>query len=393
MPHGPDVSGFEEVGHTDLNGHGDGMQVMVEGSVAFVGHFGPSGMATSVVDVSRPDRPEVIRQWRAPEGGHCHKTQVADGLLLTNYEAFRGGRPDRTGMAVHDLSDPTNPREIGFWEIGGQGVHRIVWEGGRYAYLSAVPDGYRERIWLVVDLSDPEHPVEAGRWWWPGMADGEELDWPESESRSVHHAMVEGDRAYVGFWDSGLVILDIADLADISVVSHLNWEVGGHTHTALPLLGRDLLAVTDEAVTDGCDADPHLVRIVDITDEQNPEVAAICPVPEGDFCARGLRFGAHCLHENRPGSYQSDRLLFVTYFNAGLRVYDTADPANPVEVAHWIPQSPAGQQAIQINDVFVEADHTIWATDRGTGGLYALAPDTTLDRLMSEASRDPSLVR
>ena len=136
-----------------------------------------------------------------------------------------------------------------------------------------------------------------------------------------------------------------------------------------------------------------MVRLVDVADEQHPEVVAICPVPDGDFCERGLRFGAHCLHENRPGSYQSDRLLFVSYFNAGLRVYDTADPTDPVEVAHWIPESPEGQQAIQINDLFVEENHTVWATDRGTGGLYALRPDTALDRLMADAARDPALVR
>ncbi len=388
--HEAEASGFVQVGRSDLDGFGDGMQVMVEGDVAYVGHFGPSGMATSVVDVSRLDQPRVIRQWRAPEGGHCHKTQVADGLLLTNYEAFRGGMPNRVGLAVHDLSDPTAPAEIGFWDSTGKGVHRIVWEGGRYAYVSATPAGFGERIWVVIDLSDPERPTEAGRWWWPGMADDEAQDWPADESRSVHHAMVEGDRAFVGFWDSGLVILDIADLADITVVSHLNWEVGGHTHTALPLLGRHLVAVTDEAVTDGCADDPHMVRLVDISDERNPTVVSICPVPDGDFCDRGLRFGAHCLHENRPGSYQSDRLLFVTYFNAGLRVFDTVDPAAPVEVAHWIPACPPGQAAIQINDVFVASDHTVWATDRVNGGLYALRPDERLASLMTEAARpDP----
>lgn len=387
MAHGADAHGLIQVGHSDLDGCGDGMQVMVSGEVAYVGHFGPSGMATSVVDVSRIDRPRVVRQWRSPEGGHCHKTQVADGLLLTNYEAFRGGHPERVGLAVHDLSNPSDPVEIGFWDSTGKGVHRIVWEGGTYAYVSAVPDGFTERIWVVIDMSDPEHPVEAGRWWWPGMADDELGDWPEHEARSVHHAMVEGERAYVGFWDSGLVILDIGDLADITVVAHLNWEVGGHTHTALPLLGRDLVAVTDEAVTDGCDDDPHMVRLIDISDELHPSVRSVCPVPEGDFCTRGLRFGAHCLHENRPGSYRSDRLLFVTYFNAGLRVFDTAEAAAPVEIAHWIPQCPDGQAAIQINDVFVAEDRTVWATDRVGGGLYALRPDDRLEAIMVEAAR------
>ena len=74
-----------------------GFHLAKKGDVGYIGHFGPSGMATSVLDVSDRSNPTLIRQWESRPGGHCHKTQVADGLLLTNYEAFRGGSPDRVG--------------------------------------------------------------------------------------------------------------------------------------------------------------------------------------------------------------------------------------------------------------------------------------------------------
>jgi hypothetical protein len=387
--HSSDISGFRQIGHHDLGGYGDGMQVMRSGDALYVGHFGPSGMGTSVLDASDPTNLRLVRQWPAPPGGHNHKVQVAGDLLLTNFEAFRGGTPDRVGMAVYDLADPFAPREIGFWDATGKGVHRIVYEGGPLAYVSATPDGFSERIWVIVDMSDPEHPVEAGRWWWPGMRFDEQATWPDSEARSVHHALVHGDRAYLGFWDSGMVILDIADLAEIKVVSHVNWDVGGNTHTCMPLLGRDLVVVTDEAVRNGCDDDPHMVRVVDVSDETQPEVVAICPVPEGDFCARGLRFGAHCLHENRPGSYRSDHVVFVTYFNAGLRVYDLSNAAEPVEIAHWIPECPPDQQAAQINDVWVAEDLLVYVTDRVNGGVYVLEPEPDLAAHL-ERTRRPS---
>jgi hypothetical protein len=335
-------------------------------------------MGTTVLDAADPSDLRVVRQWPAPVGGHSHKVQVAGGLLLTNFEAFRGGSPERVGMAVHDLSDPFDPTEVGFWDSTGRGVHRIVYEGGPLAYVSATPDGFSERIWVVIDVSDPAQPVEVARWWWPGMGPGETPDWPEREVRSVHHGLIAGDRAYVGLWDSGMVILDIADLAAIGVVSHLGWEVGGNTHTCMPLLGRDLVIVTDEAVRDGCDDDPHMVRVVDIADESRPRVVATCPVPEGDFCERGLRFGAHCLHENRPGSYRSDHVVFVTYFNAGLRVYDLSQADRPVEIAHWIPECPPAQAAAQINDVWVGEDLLLYVTDRVNGGVYVLEPDAAL---------------
>ena len=383
--HPADISGFRQLGQSTLGGYGDGMQVMRTGEALYVAHFGPSGMGTSVLDVSDPTDPGLVFQMKAPEGSHTHKVQLADGLLVTNHEAFRGGVPDRVGMAIYDTSDPFAPTEIGFWDSTGLGVHRIVYEGGQYAYVSARPDGFPERIWVIVDVSDPEHPVERARWWWPGMHESEHSDWPESESRSVHHAMVEGDRAYVGFWDSGMVILDISDLDDIGVVSHLQWDVGGHTHTALPMPGRDIVVVTDEALSNNCEGDPHMVRVVDISDEANPEVVSICPVPEGDFCERGLRFGAHCLHENRPDSYRSADVVFATYFNGGLRVYDVSNPSTPTEIAHWIPECPPGQPAAQINDVWVGEDLLVYATDRVNGGVYILQPDETLTVRMQAA--------
>ena len=351
---------------------------MPHGDALYVGHFGPSGMGTSILDISDPISPLVVRQLEAAPGAHNHKVQVAEGLLLVNHEAFRGGNPERVGMAVHDLTDPFDPKEIGFWDSTGLGVHRIVWEGGRYAYVSATPEGFTARIWVVVDLEDPEVPVERARWWWPGMADGEERTWPETEERSVHHALVDGERAYLGFWDSGMVILDISDLDDIGVVSHLDWTVGGHTHTCLPLTSRQLVAVTDEATFNDCLGPPHMIRIVDISDETDPQVRSVCPTPGEEFCLRGLRYGAHCLHENRLNGYRSETLIFATYFNAGLRVYDTSDPDSPTEVAHFIPACPPGQEAIQVNDVFVAEGLAVFITDRVKGGVYILEPEESL---------------
>lgn len=385
MVHQEDSHGFTLIGHSDLGGHGDGMQVARNGDALYVAHFGPSRRGTSILDISDVNAPRLVDQWLAPDGGHTHKAVFSNDLLLTNHEAFRGGPPDRVGMAVYDVSQPLVPVEVGFWNSTGKGVHRISYTGGNYAYVSATPTGFDERIWHIIDLSNPAEPQEVGRWWWSGMADGETRDWPATESRSVHHALVDGQRAYVGFWDSGMVILDISDLSAPKTISHLNWEIGGHTHTCLPLPDRNLVVVTDEAVTNGCDDDPHMVRIVDISDETNPQVVAICPVPEGDFCERGLRFGAHCLHENMPGTYQSQTLIFATYFNAGLRVYDITDAQAPVEAAHWIPATPDGQPAAQINDVYVDTDHTVFVTDRVNGGVYILEPDPWIDKMMGSA--------
>jgi hypothetical protein len=388
MERGPwdaEASHLTAVGHHDLGGYGDGMQVQREGDAVYVGHFGPSGMGTSVLDATDPDDLRLVTQIPSPPGSHTHKVQVADGLLLVNHEQFRGGDPYSAGMAVYDLEDPLRPRRIGWFDSTGRGVHRIVWTGGRHAYVSAIPEGFDDRIWVIVDMADPEHPQEAGRWWWPGqwVAGGEQPTWPEGKRFAAHHALVDGDTAYVGYGDAGMVVLDITDAASPRRVSDLGWTPGGDTHTCLPLPGRGLVVVTDEVVDSS--TEEHLVRVVDVSEPADPRVVSVCPPPEGDYADRGLRFGPHNTHENRPGSYRSADLVVVTYFNAGLRVYDVADAEHPVEIAHWVPPTPDGQQAPQINDLFVAEDLDIYVTDRVTGGLYVLRPDEELARRMREA--------
>jgi hypothetical protein len=387
MTHPEDARGLRAIGHSDLNGYGDGMQVLREGDALYVGHFGPSGMGTSILDVGDPRHPRIVEQWPAPRGTHTHKVQIADGLLLVNHERFRDGTPFAAGMAVYSLEDPFRPRPIGYFRSGGIGVHRIVWMGGDYAYVSATPDGFDDRIWVIVDMRDPERPREAGRWWWPGMwrGGGETHDWPADRRYAAHHALVDGDTAYLGYGDAGMVVLDIADVSAPKQVGHINWPPGGDTHTCLPLPGRGLVVVTDEEVVEDCAGTEHRIRVVDVSDPTAPKVTGVCPEPDGDFCSRGLRYGPHNLHENRPGSYRSAEVVFSTYFNAGVRVYDVADPANPVELAHWIPETPPGQKAAMINDIFVDAAGLVYVSDRVSGGVYILEPEADLAARMREA--------
>jgi hypothetical protein len=379
--------GLGLVAHHDLGGFGDGMQVIRHENVLYIGHTGTTGMGTSILDVTDPAHPELVTQWPAPQRSHTHKVQVADGLLLVNHEKF----PYRAhydegfsaGLSVYRLTDPLRPERAGFHPSGGRGVHRIVWRGGRYAHMSATPAGFRDRIWIVIDLADPEHPAEAARWWWPGQREDETPDWPAGRRYAAHHALIAGDRAYLGYDDAGMAVLDVTDITRPRLAARAEWDGGGSTHTCLPLPGRGLVVATDEQVRDGPGAPPRDIRVLDVSGAE-PKVIASCPVPQG-FGGLPMRFGAHNLHENQPGAYRSERLVFATYFSAGLRVYDLADPARPAEVAHWIPQPPDGQPVPQLNDLFVDHEGLIWVTDRIGGGLYVLRPDPALARLMDEA--------
>jgi hypothetical protein len=183
----------------------------------------------------------------------------------------------------------------------------------------------------------------------------------------------------VGYIDGGAVILDIADKARPKLVA--NWRYSppfnGFTHTVLPLLERGLLVVSDECVkNDGFDW-PKLVWMVDARVETNPVPISTFPAaPYSAFAHRGGRFGAHNLHENLPvpGSWRSEQIIIGTFFNAGVRAYDVANPYQPQEVAYFVPAAPplSPVGAVQLNDVYVDDRRLVYTVDRFVGGLYIL---------------------
>lgn len=363
------------VGHHDLGGSGDGSRIDKRGDLLFVAHM--QTHAFSVLNVADPTRPELVHQEPVPAHTRSHKVQIAGDLLIVNNEQEGSAGACDPGIRVFDLSRPARPREVGFFRTHGTGVHRMWFADGRYAYLPTAMDGYSGRIMLVVDLADPSAPREIGRWWIPGThrAGGERATWAATEDVSVHGPIVDGERAYVALWDGGWAIVDISDRTRPRTISTLNWRppYGGETHTVLPLPRRGLAIVVDESTEDDCQEGQKLIWVVDIRDETRPVPIATLPAPEGAFCTRGGHFGPHNVHENRPCSYHDDALVYATYMNAGLRVYDISDPYRPVESAFFIPPHPGdGKRPVQMNDVYVDSARLIYCTDRYSGGLYVL---------------------
>jgi hypothetical protein len=100
---------------------------------------------------------------------------------------------------------------------------------------------------------------------------------------------------------------------------------------------------------------------------------------DADYRAKPGHFGPHNLHENRPGSFVSSELIFTTYQNAGVRVFDIRDRYAPREVGALVPPAPAKlvdsrpgrPKVIQSADVFVDAAGIVYSTDYN-GGLYVM---------------------
>lgn len=385
---------FRLIGHTTVGAMGDGMQVAVKDGFAFFGHQGNGG--TSIIDVRDPRHPAVVGNLPAPSNTHSHKVQIVGDLLLVNRErqpdnlGGTASTPWVAGISVFDISDPACPKPIGFWSCGGRGVHRMSYWTEPYAFVTAGSSDVISQFLTIVDFSDPARPQTIGQWWFPGMHHSERSIryWDPSKTARLHHAIPgSGSLLYCGWWDLGIVVLDVKNPSAPELVSHLDLDkVDGpsrNTHTAAPIPGRDALVVTDECIVGNlCNIhDPSeitfVARTLDVSDPEKPRVLGRFPSVAEEFChcIRGGKLGPHNIHEMRPGSYQSSNLVFMTQFNGGVRVYDIADLTRPREIGHFVPPAPPGRSSSQINDVFVDANGLVYATERYGGGLYILEFD------------------
>jgi hypothetical protein len=386
------------VGHSDQGGRPDGVQIMVYKDHAYIGQARHGGF--SVLNVSNPRQPEPAAFVpTAPRTLNLH-LQVHDDLLLVvdsvnlrsvyrDMAAYYAGSPKGVssaqfgqrgvdywaGMRIYDISRPAQPRQIGYLEVDGLGLHRIWYDGGRYAYASALLDGYTDHILLIIDMTDPTQPREAGRWWLPGMwsAGGETPTW-SSGRVALHHALVADGIAYGSWRDGGLTLVDVSDTSHPELLAHRNWSppFGGGTHSALPLPDRELLVLADEAVLDECADQIKYTWVFDVREKRNPISIATFPTPsERDYCKVGGHFGPHNLHENRHGTFRSSEVIFATYQNAGVRVFNIGSAFRPEEIAYFVPPAPAAATPIQSVDVFVDARGLVYVTDFNAG-LYIL---------------------
>jgi hypothetical protein len=406
----PDYSrNMRIIGHSDQGGRCDGVQVMVSGGYAYIGHVFSGGF--SVIDVRDPTAPEFVRHIPQPDCTWSQHLQThGDLLLVVNmkdmlrdekvdageyYSGSIGDKVDTTGsdqsysagMRVFDIKDRADPREIGFMPLEGLGVHRIWYTGGQWAYISALPPGFSDDIFIIVDMSDPASPKPVSRLWLPGMhaEAGEKPTWDPKYRYALHHAIIKGDFACGAWRDGGITTMDVSDRYNPRLLAHRNFAppFAGGTHNTLPLPERDLLVVVEEAVFDNCEDGIKRNWIFDIREPGNPVSISTLPIPdEIDYVRKGGQFGPHNIHENRPESFQSSETLFITYQNAGMRVYDIKDPFRPTEIGALVPPPPARMmdyrpnrpQVVDTTDVFVDENRLIYCTD-SNAGLYIMELD------------------
>lgn len=388
------------IAHDPLAGHGNGgeglaLHVKDGRRTLFVAHEG-APVNFSAVDVTDPTDPRVIVQTVLPHDRvRSNSLSLQGDLLAVAYQTATVGEQP-AGVEFFDVSNPDAIVSVGFFDASGprsRGAHFVWLDTEGYAYLATgMPDfspahELDDQIVVIVDVRNPADPTEVGRWWLPGtstldgVAPRERLLDLDTGNRphNINVYPERPDRAYIGYIDAGVVILDISDRTQPKLVSHLDYHppMHGMSHSVVPLFERDLLVITEETVVDGGADHPKHLWLADVSNERRPLLIASAPHPPvSQYAGRGGRFGMHNVHENDPieSAWSSDTTLVAACFNAGVRVYDISDPFRIEEVAFLVPDAPVDSPAgaVQINDVYVDENRVIYAIDRFTGGLYIL---------------------
>lgn len=194
-------------------------------------------------------------------------------VLDANTLAFQGsllaigvqrcGPQDRgpRGVEFWNVSDPAQPQWLGFHDTGTRtaGVHELsmIQRGRRVYALLAVPfsesrDGRGD--FRIVEATDPAHPEAVSDW----SATRTLQTTPRSGQGAVHSTFAhstsasdDGLVAYVSFWDAGVVMLDISDVAMPRFLGRTGYEPHeeGNAHSAWSIDSRNLLLVADEDYT------------------------------------------------------------------------------------------------------------------------------------------------
>lgn len=278
---------------------------------------------------------------------------MAAGVVGSAFAATAGARPNQ------DLR-----------LFGTEQVHDACTEAvtqGHYAFVTN--DAFDTGHVAVLDVRNPNRIQEVARRDVPGGA--------------TWDVKVDGDRMYVASQvdengqfgpplgdgdpdEIGVTIYDIGDPTEPTEVGFVPVHPVG-SHNVYPD-GSTLYVIRHAVPTD--QGFQYVVEIWDVADAADPSrLATYDPTDE----TQGL------VHD----VYVQDDLAYVAGFDAGLRVLDVSDPANPVEAGHW-PDPTDGAHYVQPmpdGDVTFVGDELFPPDD--PGGIHALDTSdlSTIERI------------
>jgi hypothetical protein len=264
----------------NLAAHGD---VAGYKNLAFIGKWREEcpGTGVDIIDISRRSRPVKIADTRdyadtSMEDMQAIRIGRRDILAIGLQDCGNSATAGTVGLELYDITNPRNPQFLTIFngeDIPGlMADHGHVHEfdlvkrrDGRVLAALASPDSevitsdqqFMNGIGdlLIVDITNPSAPTLVGEY---GVLDDPMFGVPfyvsvlqGGDARTLDHSArfnERGTRLYLSYWDAGVIILDVSDPTEPTVIGRTAFAQGeeGNAHSIDTADDEDILIQADE---------------------------------------------------------------------------------------------------------------------------------------------------
>jgi hypothetical protein len=144
----------------------------------------------------------------------------------------------------------------------------------------------------------------------------------------------DGQRAYLSYWDLGVLILDVSDP---TAPRWLGWfdeprSDEGNTHSVSLAHNGTLALVGDETFGPPWGG----LRLVDVQDPTDPVEVGTFATVDSASNTPGEQY-AYTIHNSVVDDRNPDR-AYLAWYADGVRLLDVSDASRPTELSSWVPR-------------------------------------------------------
>ncbi len=264
-----------------------------EGNYAYLASYRGSGVM--IIDISDPRNPRQVGFYDAPNSAQFRDVIVKNGIGYFSSD-------DGLGVHIVDVRDPVNPRLLSTITPNEQGFSSVHEQHLDNGFL--IESDSRTNVIKIFDVRDPARPV---------------FKWDvtvNSTREAVHNTFAQNGRMYTSGLNGTMDVYDISNLATTAPRRLATINSGGGSHSSWATNDGKILASCRESF--GGD-----VRLYDMTDGVNPKLVSTITLASIGLTTERDGYSAH-------NPVIVGNMLFVTWYQAGTLVWDISNPATPV---------------------------------------------------------------
>ena len=358
---------FELVGHTPLNNRGMNAAPAIKGDYAYVGSRtdakfeNANGAGVLVVDISKPDAPEVVHEIGPPDEANPGETSrelriwPEQNLLIVMtlysncgeiHACTPVGGQDRFNFYDIAGKNAAQPKLVSTYEPSENPHEFFLWDDpkkkGRALLFISNPGGAMQLS--VTDISQ----ARKGK-----FTEIVKMS-PLYNGGSLHSLGISNDgmRGYLAHLNGGVGVIDTSQVAKgvkkpaIRVLTApsdaATWE-GPGPHSAVKVPGKDYMLITDEVygaalrALGGHGCPWGWMRMVSIKNPAKPKVVSEYKLPQNEESLCPPQDAIHPMTSFAAHNPTlTKNIAFITWHSGGLQAVDISNPAKPTQLAEFV---------------------------------------------------------